>query len=156
MSTRPDTRTVWCVGLTTLDVVQLTCGRPPWGRKSTASDAYVDVGGPAANAAATVALLGGDAYLVTALGQGVVADLARGRLTELGVDVDDHAGPDTGLAVSSIWVDSDTGDRTVLYHNAEGSLVAWAGPLGVRCAAVLVVGRAAEHRPGPAGPLRRR
>ncbi|WP_420313066.1 PfkB family carbohydrate kinase [Streptomyces sp. YS-B37] len=107
------------VGLCTLDVIQLVDHAPGANEKLTALEQVVAAGGPAANAAATFAHLGGTPRLLTAIGAhpwgvGVVADLAA-----LGVTVSDLAAdsPDPP-AVSSVLVTASTGDRAVASTNA--------------------------------------
>jgi sulfofructose kinase len=113
----PD-RHVLCAGLTAFDVVQLYREHPDWGAKGTAEESYADVGGPAANAAVTVALLGGRVRLATVLGGGgLVAELVRSRLARLGVEAIDLGGVGTEPPISSIWVDRGTGSRTVISTN---------------------------------------
>lgn len=134
-------RHVLFAGLTSFDVIQFYGERPEWGTKGTAADSHADVGGPAANAAVTVALLGGRARLVSAIGQGVVADVVRARLAQLGVEAIDLAGDDTQLPVSSIWVEMGSGSRTVISTNRATTRVGGAGNLVVGgTAAVLVDG----------------
>ncbi len=113
-----------CVGLCTLDVLQYYSERPPWGGKGVASETLVDVGGPAANAAITVALLDGRATLVTALGRGGAARVAHDELGRYEIEVHDCAGGAGELPVSSIWVDRIRGERTVLSTNRMESVEA--------------------------------
>ena len=141
MSALPDDAHVLCAGLTTFDVVQLYRERPAWGTKGTAEDSYVDVGGPAANAAITVSRLGGRARLATVIGEGVVADLVRSRLAQLGVVAIDLARRGTELPVSSIWIDRGTGSRTVISTNRAAVASGAAEPaVGAGAVAVLVDG----------------
>ncbi len=109
---------VVCVGLTTLDVVQVTDRVPGPDQKTVAHDGWLAFGGPAANAAATCAALGVDVRLVTALGAGPEAGLARAGLAEAGVEVVDLAPvADRLLPVSSVLV---TGlGRAVVSRNAQ-------------------------------------
>lgn len=108
---------VTCMGLTTLDVVQVVDRLPGPDEKLVASDGWVAFGGPAANAAATSAALGVPTRLVTALGTGPVADLARAGLVAAGVEVVDLA-PEVAdlLPVSSVLVSG--GARAVVSRNA--------------------------------------
>lgn len=108
---------VTCMGLTTLDVVQVVDRLPGPDEKLVASDGWVAFGGPAANAAATSAALGVPTRLVTALGTGPVADLARAGLAAAGVEVVDLA-PEVAdlLPVSSVLVSG--GARAVVSRNA--------------------------------------
>lgn len=102
-------------GLTTLDVVHRSERAPRPNEKATASRQDVSAGGPAANAAVVFATLGGRARLVTALGNGAVARIARHDLESHGVDVVDLTPEsEVELGVSAIRVDPVTGDRSVL------------------------------------------
>lgn len=108
---------VTCMGLTTLDVVQVVDRLPGPDEKLVAADGWVAFGGPAANAAATSAALGVPTRLVTALGTGPVADLARAGLLSAGVEVVDLAPTVAGLLpVSSVLVSG--GARAVVSRNA--------------------------------------
>jgi sugar/nucleoside kinase (ribokinase family) len=100
------------VGLTTLDIVQMADEFPPPNTKGWARRAYVDAGGPAANAAITARILGSRVILETTLGDGPATDLAAGVLEERGVVTHAHSGG-SELPVSSIWV-TGSGDRTLL------------------------------------------
>ena len=62
------------VGLATLDVIHRIAKAPAVNQKITSTAQFVAAGGPAANAAVTFAALGGDAILVTALGDDPVAE----------------------------------------------------------------------------------
>jgi len=106
-------------GLTTLDVVHRADRAPGRDEKITAVRQDVAAGGPAANAAVVFAALGGRARLVTVLGQGAVARIARDDLESHGVEVVDVA-PDlkTDLGVSAVRVDARTGERSVLSMDA--------------------------------------
>src|SRR3546814_15623512 len=73
------------VGLATLDVIHRIAKAPAVNEKITSTAQFVAAGGPAANAAVTFAALGGDATLVTALGDAPVADLIRADIAGPGV-----------------------------------------------------------------------
>jgi sugar/nucleoside kinase (ribokinase family) len=109
------------VGLCTFDLIQMVDHVPAANEKVTAAGQVVAAGGPAANAAATFAQLGGAATLVTGVGDhplaaGVKADLAR-----LGVHlVDLAAGDPQPPAVSCVLVTAGTGARSVVSRNAAG------------------------------------
>jgi sugar/nucleoside kinase (ribokinase family) len=98
-------------GIMTVDVAQLAESLPAIGGKGTADSAYLDVGGPAANAAITASRLGGTASLITVVGTGDLSDYARATLRRHEVAVDDRA-PKAGVPVASIWVAA--GERTIL------------------------------------------
>ena len=104
-----------CVGLTTIDIAQVVDALPAAGSKITADRAWLDVGGPAANAARVAHREGCQVRLVTALGDSSLAMLARERLD--GIEIIDIAPPDHQLPVSTIFITPD-GGRTVVSRNA--------------------------------------
>lgn len=107
------------VGLATLDVIHRIAKPPAVNEKITSAAQFVAAGGPAANAAVTFAALGGEATLVTALGDDPVADLIRADLTVCGVSViDATAGSVRPVPVSSVAVVESTGDRSVISSDA--------------------------------------
>lgn len=109
-------------GLATLDVIHRITRPPETNEKITSTAQFVAAGGPAANAAVTFAALGGDALLVTALGDGPVADLIRGDLAAYGVRVlDAAAGTPRAVPVSAVSVVESTGDRSVVSLDAVNS-----------------------------------
>ncbi len=78
------------VGLCGLDVVYYgTTGMPEEDSKMSVRDFSFEVGGPAANAAITYAKLGGEAYLVTRIGDSAEGLLLKSKLKELNVRVID-------------------------------------------------------------------
>ena len=106
------------VGLTTLDLVNYVQRFPGPDEKLEADDCWIGAGGPAANAAATFAAMGGAATLITALGRGDLGRLAGADLAAHGVEVIDVS-VGGQLAVSSVIVDA-RGRRTVVSLNARG------------------------------------
>lgn len=123
MPDRPDVPAarLVCCGLTTLDVVQVVDAVPGPDQKVVARDLHVTFGGPAANAAATAVALGVPTTLVTALGEGPVADLVRAGLREAGVEVVDLLGGRVAdPPVSTVLVTAATGQRAVASTNATG------------------------------------
>ncbi len=110
------------VGLATLDVIHRIAKAPAVNEKITSTAQFVAAGGPAANAAVTFAALGGDATLVTALGDDPVADLIRADLAGHGVRVvDAAAGTHRAVPVSAVSVVESTGDRSVVSLDAVNS-----------------------------------
>ena len=110
------------VGLATLDVIHRIAKAPAVNQKITSTAQFVAAGGPAANAAVTFAALGGDAILVTALGDDPVADLIRADLAAYGVSVvDAAAGTTRAVPVSAVSVVESTGDRSVVSLDAVNS-----------------------------------
>ena len=110
------------VGLATLDVIHRIAKAPAVNEKITSTVQFVAAGGPAANAAITFAALGGDAILVTALGDGPVADVIRADLAAYRVRVVDAAvGTTRAVPVSAVSVVESTGDRSVVSLDAVNS-----------------------------------
>ena len=110
------------VGLATLDVIHRIAQAPAANQKVTSTAQFVAAGGPAANAAVTFAALGGDAILVTALGDDPVADLIRADLAAYRVRVvDAAAGTRRAVPVSAVAVVESTGDRSVVSLDAVNS-----------------------------------
>lgn len=106
-------------GLATVDLVQRVDAIPEPGEKARADSVELVAGGPAANAAVTVAALGGHATLLTGLGSHPLAQVAHSDLRRHHVRVvdlaADHAGPPT---VSAVTVRGRDGERTVVSYNA--------------------------------------
>jgi sugar/nucleoside kinase (ribokinase family) len=119
------------VGLATLDVIHRIVKAPAVNQKITSTAQFVAAGGPAANAAVTFAALGGDAILVTALGDDPVAELIRADLAAYGVRVVDAAsGTTRAVPVSAVSVVESTGDRSVVSLDAVNSDASPPGDLG--------------------------
>lgn len=107
------------VGLCTLDVITRVDHVPAPNEKLTASAQLIAAGGPATNAAATFAHLGGEAVLLTAFGghplsAAIDEDLAALGVAVLNLTADSPVPP----AVSTILVTASTGDRAVASMNA--------------------------------------
>ena len=113
------------VGLATVDLIHRVAQPVGVNEKATALSQEVVAGGPAANAAVTFALLGGDPMLVTDLGNHALAELVRQDLQTYGVRVR-AVEPSSPLipAVSSIRVLDATGERSVVSVNASTRTVA--------------------------------
>ena len=101
------------VGMTTIDIVQVAHEHPHKNQKGWAHHAYLDVGGPAANAAITASILGTPAALHSEFGDAAMGGLVDGLFEPYGIERLDYG--DRGeVPVSSIWVADATGDRTLL------------------------------------------
>ena len=114
------------VGLSTVDLVHRVQRAPGPDEKVVATRADLAAGGPAANAAVTFAGLGGRAVLLTALGDGPVASVARADLLACQVQVVDATaapvhgvGPVGDTPVSAVTVVEFSGERSVVSRNAE-------------------------------------
>lgn len=100
------------VGMTTLDYVYYTPQLPMANTKIRTEMYRRYIGGPAANAAITYSLLGGDAYLYTCIGSSPEADMIADELKHYGVKLvncsDNPQLPD----ISTIVID-ENGSRTI-------------------------------------------
>ena len=118
--TPTDRPRVLCVGLATLDVIQLVEGLPGSNEKVVALDSLTAAGGPAANAAVAAAHLDGDVVLVTALAEHPVSDIILFDLAACGVTVR-TVSVDSPPVVASILVSAGTGDRAIVSPTASAS-----------------------------------
>ena len=104
------------VGLCGLDAVYYgSVPFPEENTKTRLSDFSLAVGGPAANAAIAYAKLGGEAYLITRIGESAEGTLLKSKLKEQNVkviDIDAERGA-TGCNVSFVYVNEKNGSRTV-------------------------------------------
>jgi sugar/nucleoside kinase (ribokinase family) len=106
-------RRIHFVGMTTIDIVQVADQLPEPNQKGRARHAYLDVGGPAANAAITASILGSPASLHSAFGDHAMGGLVGGLFAPYNVARVAY-GDQAEVPVSSIWVAEITGDRTLL------------------------------------------
>ncbi len=108
--------TVTTVGLAVLDLVFGVDKRPDRGRKVFASSLTEVGGGPAANAAVTVAALGGNARFVGRIGTDSIGDVILHDFGRWGVD-SSRVRRITGVPspVSSVVVEAD-GERTIVNY----------------------------------------
>ena len=102
-------------GLTGLDITYYQNEFPNENLKSKTNEYQTFVGGPAANAAITYAILGGNATLVTCLGHSTIAKAIKTELSEdYQVTVIDVA-EDTNVlpCISSVLVNTEKASRTI-------------------------------------------
>ncbi len=106
------------IGAATLDLQYLVDGLPAQNIKKPSRDLAISTGGPAANAAALFARMGGRAQVVAAVGTHALGRLIAEDLASDHVDLVDIMAeeiPGERLPrVSSIFVTSDDGDRTAV------------------------------------------
>lgn len=108
--------TVTAVGLAVLDLVFGVEKRPDRGRKVFASSLTEVGGGPAANAAVTVAALGGDARFVGRIGTDSIGDVILDDFSRWGVDSSRvRRIPGVPSPVSSVVIEAD-GERTIVNY----------------------------------------
>jgi len=107
------------VGLATVDILYAVEEIPGRDEKISVPAQRIFAGGPATNAAATFAFLGGSAELVTAVGRHALASVIRSDLHERSVRLRDLASSGREAPpVSSIMVYRSSGERTVVSANA--------------------------------------
>ncbi|MCU0279783.1 MAG: PfkB family carbohydrate kinase, partial [Candidatus Nanopelagicales bacterium] len=110
-------RCVATCGLTTLDLVQYVDHLPAADEKVQASDARIEFGGPAANAAFTAAALGLRSRLLTCIGRSALSSVLMESLQASRLDVvDASAQRDWQPPVSSVAVTGAT--RAVISLNS--------------------------------------
>lgn len=101
------------VGLCTRDIVYYTNEIPSHNHKSKTEEFAVYIGGPAANAAITYAMLGGDATLATCLGNSLESRMMMEELRGYGVKVLNFSEYEVLPNMASIFVSED-GKRTIV------------------------------------------
>jgi len=107
------------VGLAAVDVSYTVDEIPGRNQKISVKAQLVTPGGPATNAAATFAFLGGRTTLVTAVGTHPLASVIRDDLEHTSIRLHDMArGCREPPPISSIMVHRATGERTVVSANA--------------------------------------
>ncbi len=105
-------------GLTTVDICNGLHAHPGPNEKVRADWQEVYAGGPAANGAVAYAALGNRSYLCSGVGSHAIGQFARKDLAEHQVVLLDHAGdPRKPPVISSIMINTSTGDRCVVYTN---------------------------------------
>jgi sugar/nucleoside kinase (ribokinase family) len=111
---------VLVAGLCVVDLVHRVTRVPGPDEKVTALSRELTAGGPATNAAVTVALLEGTAALLAPLGSSALAAVARADLDRPGLTVYDLAADDPAFEpnVSSVVVVEATGERSVVSRDA--------------------------------------
>ena len=106
------------VGLTTVDIFNIIDTPPSPDQKIMAQRQEVCAGGPAANAAVAFSACGNDADLFTGIGLHPIAHLALEDLQYHRFNVRDYVlNSDELPTISTIIVDSSTGNRCVVYSN---------------------------------------
>lgn len=106
-------------GISTVDIQLYVNEFPDSNTKNKALSTRVDIGGPAANAAVTFALLGGEARLVTMIGKHEFRDFILNKLYEHGIEVLDIVDDMVRDAPFSVIISSlYNGERTVFISPA--------------------------------------
>jgi len=112
-------------GLTTIDIINIVDEHPGPNRKVRARHQFVNAGGPAANSSIAFGAMGNESVLVSGIGRHPITVPAVSDLQQSAVSVHDHAAvPEALPVISSIIVDSSTGDRSVVYSNTQNRTLA--------------------------------
>ena len=102
------------IGLTVIDHLYFLSFFPPENSKNNTSRFLRDVGGPASNAAITFAALGGEATLVSGIGNNVDKSWIIEKLNQFDVQhIDLFSHQETEAIISSVIVNTTNGSRTV-------------------------------------------
>lgn len=108
------------IGLTTVDLLYTLDGFPRENEKYKAQQAMLEIGGPATNAAFAFSALGGEAVLISPVGQHAWSEFIRKKILDLGIThVDLVHEEEYQSTISSIIINLQTGSRTVLTSTAE-------------------------------------
>ena len=112
------------VGLTTLDIIQYYTGTFGQNDKMAADETLVSTGGPAANAAVTFSLLGGNAHLVTDIGNTELSSVIDQELSRYHVmhERETETG-DRHPITASVLVNTRIGDRAVAGQKPQHSFL---------------------------------
>ncbi|OUC13063.1 MAG: ribokinase [Alkalinema sp. CACIAM 70d] len=112
------------IGLTTVDFIYLAEAPPQANQKVVAIESLISAGGPATNAAVAFAAVGGEATLLSSVGQHPITSLIQADLADCGVRLMDLTPEQTASPpVSSIVITQATGDRSVISLNAQRTQV---------------------------------
>lgn len=111
------------VGLSGLDAIHLVDSVPASDEKVVSRELALAAGGPAANAAVAFAALGGEALLITRIGNDGAGAAVRGDLESCGLkvlSVPSFAEEPIRTPVTSILITEATGERAVISHTDGG------------------------------------
>ena len=102
------------VGLCGLDVVFYEKGKfPAEDTKMKCSDVRACIGGPAANAAITFAMLGGESTVVSYIGSSAIGQVIKRQMADYGIKVIDLCKDSDVKCISSIYVNTTNATRTI-------------------------------------------
>ncbi|WNJ15995.1 PfkB family carbohydrate kinase [Pontibacter sp. G13] len=105
------------IGLTTIDLQYVLPSFPATNSKHKTSQMQVDIGGPATNAAATFACLGGDSEVCTMVGDHAWTFFIQQEFRRYALRLWDLIPNESILPpLASVWTTADTGDRTIVVN----------------------------------------
>ena len=105
------------IGLSTIDVQYKIDRFPAPNTELNADQFAMQPGGPAYNAAVTYSFLGGDATVVSVVGDGSLASFIKHDASLNSVALRDAKPTATEVPVSSILTEASNGNRTIIYHS---------------------------------------
>ena len=107
------------IGLTCIDILYPLDSFPGENSKNKCEEERIDIGGPATNAAFAFAALGGEATLVSMIGQHPFTDFMQAKLEEYGIwHLDLNARLERKPTISSVILNTTNGSRTILTAKA--------------------------------------
>lgn len=108
------------IGLTTVDLLYTLDGFPQENQKYKANQSMIEIGGPATNAAYAFSVLGGEAVLVSPIGQHAWSPFIQKKMDDFGIrHIDLVQEEEYQSTISSIMINLQSGSRTVLTSQAE-------------------------------------
>lgn len=108
------------VGLTTIDILFPVEQFPRENEKSRAKGNHMDLGGPAMNAAFAFAALGGEATLITWIGQHALTAYMHSKLAAYGIKtIDLNPRQARDPIISSVIINKQNGSRTIVTSQVE-------------------------------------
>jgi len=108
------------IGLTTVDIQYFVDENPKPNSKIKTEAPLVSAGGPAANAALTYSFLGGNAHILTCIGENPFRDFLRNDFARHRVFVDDYLeGQVFQPTIATIFTNRNTSERTILTHHPD-------------------------------------
>ena len=103
------------LGLTTIDIQYLVNSFPRENFKQKSTDFCINIGGPALNAAATFARLGGKAKFFTVVGSNPLRPYILAEAEKIGIELIDLSPDDPDLPImATVISNAQSGDRSIL------------------------------------------
>ncbi len=111
------------IGLTSIDILYLVDHFPVENTKLRSVGDFVDLGGPATNAAFAFQALGGEATLISYIGDHPFTQFIRSKLSEYGIcHLDVNSGSNREPVISSILLNVGSGERTIITRTVEADV----------------------------------
>ena len=135
VTTPPNDAEVVGIGVSVLDLVMVVDGLPAEEGVVAALDRVSGLGGGVSVAMATAAALGIRTSMIDRLGTDQVSDSIVAALADAGVDVQSIGRSDAvSPSLASIWVNHQTGSRTIVFSPGKSIDLPWTEPLAQQIA----------------------